>query len=191
VRDCEIGIKLDENPEQNQSGGDASGYAGHMQNVCMSQSQYKRIESHSKDRSGNGAEPSRAEWEKLEAELRRAAGWITDPSPNLFVVGPIAELIRSGADLELDVLPVIRSKAPGLGGRHNWNYFVPAIREAWQSRIDVNSKPDRQRNGKRHSIRDSIEQAERYIETRGSKDGGSSDTLLLPGLQQGTARVRR
>lgn len=79
--------------------------------------------------------PARANPDRLEATLREAAGWQSNPSPNLFVTGPIRALIDNGADLELDVLPVIRAKAPRLTGTPNWNYFVGPIAEARERRI--------------------------------------------------------
>lgn len=65
----------------------------------------------------------------LEASLREAAGLVDDPSPNLFVVGPVHALIGEGYDLERHILPVVRSlKAQGKRWS-NWRYIVPAVRE--------------------------------------------------------------
>lgn len=71
----------------------------------------------------------------LERQLREAAGWQSDPSPNLLVTGPIVGLIASGTDLETDVLPVVRALAPRCRGRKNWNFFIPAIVQARDARI--------------------------------------------------------
>ena len=71
----------------------------------------------------------------LDAALREAAGWQSDPSPNLFVTGPIEALIGAGADLDADVLPTIRALAPRCTGRKNWKFFVAAIAQARDDRI--------------------------------------------------------
>jgi uncharacterized protein YdaU (DUF1376 family) len=85
----------------------------------------------------------------LEARLREAAGWQSDPSPNLFVTGPIEGLLANGADLELDVLPVIKAIAPKARGR-SWKYFVTAIAQARDDRIaagKIVSDPNDRRPG--------------------------------------------
>lgn len=83
------------------------------------------------------ASRAREPTDPLEAQLREAAGWQSDPSPNLFVTGPIHALIDSGADLDLDVLPVIKAVAPRCKGRKNWNYFTAAIAEARDRRMEA------------------------------------------------------
>jgi len=70
----------------------------------------------------------------LVASLREAAGWQSDPSPNLEITGEIQALLDSGADLELDVLPTIRALAPQCDGR-SWRYFVKPIARQRDSRI--------------------------------------------------------
>lgn len=80
---------------------------------------------------------TRAIPDPLEAQLREAAGWQSDPSPNLLVTGPIHALIDNGADLHLDVLPVVKAVAPRCKGRKNWNYFTAAIAEARDRRIEA------------------------------------------------------
>lgn len=83
------------------------------------------------------------ELETLEKQLREAAGWQSDPSTNLFVTGPVHQLIvAGGCSLELDVLPTIRSKAPRLKGRKNWNYFLEAIQQARDDRLSAARPPD-------------------------------------------------
>lgn len=74
----------------------------------------------------------------LEARLRQAAGWQSDPSPMLAVTGPIRALIDAGADLELDVLPVIGAIAPKADGR-SWNFFIKAIARARDQRISAST----------------------------------------------------
>lgn len=70
----------------------------------------------------------------LESKLREAAGDKMQPHAG-FVVGPVMELIRQGADLDLDVLPTVRSVAARLGRpARSWDYFVPAIQDAMDKR---------------------------------------------------------
>ena len=73
---------------------------------------------------------------QLEHRLRVAAGWQNELSPRLTVTGPIQALLDAGADLELDVLPVIKAIAPQAEGR-SWNYFVKAIARARDQRIEA------------------------------------------------------
>lgn len=75
------------------------------------------------------------DWGDLETKLREAAGWQNEPHPNLAIVGPIVELLRNGADLELDVLPVISATAHKSHSRSGWKFFIPAIREAMAARL--------------------------------------------------------
>lgn len=72
----------------------------------------------------------------LEHRLREAAGWQSEPSPNLAIIGPIQALIENGADLELDVIPTIKAIAPQAQGR-SWNYFVKAIARARDRRVEA------------------------------------------------------
>lgn len=70
----------------------------------------------------------------LESRLRDAAGDKMQPHGG-FVVGPVMELIRHGVDIDLDVLPTVRSVAARLGRpARSWDYFVPAIQEAFDKR---------------------------------------------------------
>lgn len=72
--------------------------------------------------------------QSLETKLRDAAGDKMQPHAG-FVVGPVMELIRQGADLDLDVLPTVRSVAARLGRpARSWDYFVPAIQDAMDKR---------------------------------------------------------
>jgi hypothetical protein len=73
----------------------------------------------------------------LELKLRKAAGWEQEPHPNLFVTGPIDALIKAGASLEQDILPVVSATASRASSRTTWNYFVPAIRRAWEARLSA------------------------------------------------------
>lgn len=94
--------------------------------------------------------------DELEKELRNAAGWQLHPSPNLFVTGQIAELIRCGASLDHDVLPIIRRDAPRCRSP-NWNYFTKAVAQAKADRIAASNlkfegKPHAQTNKPRNSF---------------------------------------
>jgi uncharacterized protein YdaU (DUF1376 family) len=88
-----------------------------------------REEQHSVEVSETSARKPMLDDRTLEAALREAAGMVDDPSPNLFVVGPVHALIGEGYDLERHILPVVRSlKAQGKRWS-NWRYIVPAVRE--------------------------------------------------------------
>lgn len=79
-------------------------------------------------------------FEELEAKLREAAGWQNEPHPNLMVIGPILELLKAGASLETDVLPVVRAKAPSVRKRIGWAYFVDPIADAMRARHAAGEK---------------------------------------------------
>lgn len=72
-------------------------------------------------------------YDELEAKCREAAGLENDPSPGLFVIGPIADLVEAGWSLERHVLPALKAaKASGRKGR-SWAYYVPAITDGGKS----------------------------------------------------------
>lgn len=71
---------------------------------------------------------------ELEMKLRDAAGWQSEPAPKLAVTGEIQALIDSGADLDLDVLPIVKAVAPKVNPT-NWSYFVKPIAEQRDRRI--------------------------------------------------------
>lgn len=73
----------------------------------------------------------------FERKLREAAGWQNEPHPGLCVTGPIEAVIEAGADLERDVLPVIKALAPRVNTRTNWKYFVGPIRDAMTARLSA------------------------------------------------------
>lgn len=70
----------------------------------------------------------------LEDRLRAAAGLENDPSPNLSVIGPITGLMDAGADLEVDILPVIRARAKSGAKPRSWSFFTGAIQDAMKAR---------------------------------------------------------
>lgn len=87
---------------------------------------------------GDEKEPARDADKAFEGTLRKAAGWENHPNPKLAITGEIQALVDSGADLELDVLPVIRAKAPKC--RHpNWRFFVEDIAEQRDRRMAAGS----------------------------------------------------
>lgn len=87
--------------------------------------------------SPRGVPSLKEDFDRLRDQLCDAAGWQSArANGNLEIVGPIHELIRAGADLDLDVLPVIRAKAAKCR-TPSWRFFVPAIRDAWESRLSA------------------------------------------------------
>jgi len=76
----------------------------------------------------------------IEEKLREAANLQNDPSPGLLVVGPILGLIEAGADLDRDILPVVRAKSKGRKIR-SWAFFIDAVREAMGARTAAASVP--------------------------------------------------
>ncbi len=89
------------------------------------------------------AQPSRAPPGSIELDLRAAADWHHE-EPRLAITGPIDELLAQGADLELDVIPVVKALAPKVKARRGWTYFVEAIREAWQARLKAAQEPHKE-----------------------------------------------
>ena len=85
--------------------------------------------------SSTGLAPATAlDWTDLEAKLRKAAGWENEPHPGLCVIGPIVGLIEGGASLDLDILPVIASRAAKLKAK-SWAYFVGPVQDAMAARL--------------------------------------------------------
>jgi hypothetical protein len=71
----------------------------------------------------------------LEIKLREAAGWQSEPGPMLAVTGEVQALIDNGADLDSDVLPVVKALAPKCSNRTSWRYFLGAIARQRDQRI--------------------------------------------------------
>lgn len=112
----------------------------------------------------------------LEQKLREAASWEREPHPKLCVTGPIEALLSNGADLELDVLAVVRSLSPGVRKRTSWNYFIDAIAEARDRRIAASTlvstpQPGRKSNGYDTSNSNRKGTAELIFETLPRRDG--------------------
>ncbi|WP_262298408.1 YdaU family protein [Microvirga sesbaniae] len=88
-----------------------------------------REEPHHAEGPETSQQPPALDDRTLEAALREAAGFDNDPSPGLFVVGPVHALMAEGYDLDRHILPVVRSlKAQGKRWS-SWRYIVPAVRE--------------------------------------------------------------
>lgn len=119
---------------------------------------------------------------RLEAVLRDAAGWANDPSPNLFVTGPIEALIEAGASLERDVLPVVRAKAQACRSP-NWRFFLRPIREAWEARVSAGNPLANGANG--HAPASALDDEKawqrRLNEARRRKQWARSDWGPAPG----------
>lgn len=95
----------------------------------------------------------------LESKLREAAGWQSEPHPGLFVTGPIEALIANGADLDRDVLPVIRGRAKGVRRPSSWAYFTGPIQDAVANRVAAGTGPPlRSVNGGKTEPKQTLEQ---------------------------------
>lgn len=92
-------------------------------------------------------EEGRATSQGLEIKLREAAGWQNEPHPGLFVTGPIETLIANGADLEQDVLPIIRGRAARVRRPNGWNYFIGPIQDAVEARRSAGTGPPSRPSG--------------------------------------------
>ena len=142
-------------------------------------------------------ETIRQSTDDLEKVLREAAGWQSHPAPNLFVTGQIAELIRNGASIDHDVIPIIRRDAPRCRSP-NWNYFVPAIAQARADReaaakLNPEAKPNAPSYKSRNTLSDSfaivnaaIAEAERR-EIEGGFTEHTENAQSVPRLRQITS----
>lgn len=119
----------------------------------------------------------------LEARLREAAGWQAEPHPKLAVTGPIEALLANGADLDLDVLPVVKALGPKARNRTTWNYFVSAIAQARDDRVSASTlvstpqdrRPDYVTRQPRKSTVDTI------LENLGSRDAEGDEPARQTG----------
>jgi uncharacterized protein YdaU (DUF1376 family) len=76
------------------------------------------------------------DFDRLQEKLISAVGDNGIQSHGAIVVGPIAELIAAGINLELDIIPTLRSvSSRRTRPASSWAYFIPAIREAYERRI--------------------------------------------------------
>ncbi len=117
----------------------------------------------------------------LEARLREAAGWQSEPAPKLAVTGPIEALIQSGAILEVDILPTVKAIAPKARSRTSWQYFVKAIQQARDDRlaalVDV-SPARRPANERSHAEVQRKSNAETIFTDLVGGNGESGDEVL-------------
>lgn len=80
--------------------------------------------------------PPENDLDNLQSKLIDAAGENGIQPHGAIVVGPIVELISAGVSLEIDILPVIRSRCAKLSHpARSWSYFVPGIRDAYERRL--------------------------------------------------------
>lgn len=86
-----------------------------------------------------GAALSKNELDKIENELRQAAGLEKSPFPGLCDMSSIIGLIDQGADLQSEILPAVRAK-PSQKAR-SWAWFVPQIQEFRANRLAAASAP--------------------------------------------------
>lgn len=102
---------------------------------------------------GLGGMVAREPLAHLESQLREAAGWQSEPAPMLAVTGEVQALIDAGADLEADVLPVVRAIAPKATSRTSWRFFLAAIARQRDQRIAASKivSPPTTSNGKPHA----------------------------------------
>lgn len=123
---------------------------------------------------------SRAELDRLEADLREAAGFQTNPSPGLFVLAPILGLLDIGYDIEADILPTVRAVASRMKRpARSWDYFVEPIREAIADRQAVAARgrapPGKQSNGTGRT--NVFERLKGQADERGGQDGSSGPVV--------------
>lgn len=83
------------------------------------------------------------DWNRIEAELRKAAGWENEPAPNLAIMGPVIEALRTGVDFELDLLPSARAHGQKMRSKTSWNYIIECAISARDRRRAVRSGAER------------------------------------------------
>lgn len=77
----------------------------------------------------------------LDTQLRSAAGLERDPNPGLMSYPSIVALLKSGHDLELDILATIRAVASrSKRAPRSWDYFTEAIMEASAKRRGLEAR---------------------------------------------------
>ena len=84
---------------------------------------------------------ARLRLDKIEVEIREAAGLENDPSPSLLDLSPMLTLLDKGYDFSRDILPSLRAaKAKGRKGS-TWRYYVPAIEQAKSANDAIQPAP--------------------------------------------------
>lgn len=80
----------------------------------------------------------KSDFDALSEKLVDAVGEGNIQGHGALVIGPIIGLIEAGCDLHTDILPTIRAVSSRLKRpAGSWTYFVPAIREAYEARIEA------------------------------------------------------
>lgn len=139
---------------------------------------------------GRDAHRETSDLDDLEVQCREAAGLTDSPSPGLLVIGPIVEAIANGADLELDVLPVMRLFKARRRFGQSWTYYLKAIADAKATRLSQpvgvparsQAPPQRQRTS-RDDMNDVLTRFlsdDRPIGSFGRTETTGDDGFLLP-----------
>lgn len=111
----------------------------------------------------SGREGEKSDLESLTDRLLEVVGEKIQPH-GAIVLAPILGLIDGGCDLETDILPTIRARAAKLTRpAGSWAYFVPAIREAYETRIAAGRGLSRPKPVKRVDDMTDDEQRQRWI----------------------------
>lgn len=82
----------------------------------------------------------RRDLDSLEISLREAAGLEHDTSAGLMNLAPILGLLDAGANLNEDILPVLRAKAKANRKGRSWAFYVDAVHDAVNARRATSSK---------------------------------------------------
>lgn len=96
-------------------------------------------ETETEDTASAVSERARLPYDEIEQKCRKAAGLEQDPSPSLCDLSPIIQFLDVGADLERQIIPVIRAKRRC--GVRSWRFFVPSITEALAAKPPIIAKP--------------------------------------------------
>lgn len=119
---------------------------------------------------------SRADLDRIEADLREAAGLQSNPSPMLMVVAPILGLLDRGFDIESDILPVVRAVASrAKRAPQSWDYFVKPIIEAAERRTEAAN--GRAPPGKPQGSRNVFERLKGQNDGHGGPSGGTGPLI--------------
>ena len=80
-------------------------------------------------------------YDQLETELREAAGLENDPSPSLFDLSPMVELLDKDYPLKLILAKLREWRAKKRKPPSSWRYFVPIITEAHLANQSIPKNP--------------------------------------------------
>lgn len=76
------------------------------------------------------------DFDTLASQIDEAAGGKIH-SQSLLIVGPVVEMLASGASLELDILPAVKATASRSNKSFPLSYHLPAMRQAYERRINA------------------------------------------------------